>query len=179
LLFLGLWTNIGTSIDWSVAVHAYGVVNESDWNLRQPYQAYTFQDLPQVIAYQKSKLALDPSISNVNLAPQAFIAATEQAWNSGLPAEATVTAWYVCLAHNISVANLNIIFATHLDFQEIYTPGANQHGIIPLATGTYLNDTNANASTALAYGSTNPSVWGVSSQHFCCQNYNLGCSITG
>jgi hypothetical protein len=92
LLFLGLWAKIGTSIDWSVAVHAYGLVNESDWKLTQPYQAYTFQDLLQVIAYQKAKLALDSSVSNINLAPQAFIAATEQSWNSGLPAEAVVTA---------------------------------------------------------------------------------------
>lgn len=178
MLFLGLWAKIGTTIDWSVAVHPYGLVNGSDWKLTQPYRAYTFQDLSQVIAYQKSKLALDSSISNVDLAPQAFIAATEQSWNSGLPAEVTVTAWYICLAHNIVVTNLNIVFATHLDFQEIYTPSANQHGIIPLAAGAYLNGTSANTSTALAYGSTHPSVWGLSSQHFCCQTYSLGCPNT-
>ena len=177
--FLGLWASIGTSIDWSVAVHAYGLVNASDWNLRQPYQAYTYQDLHQVIAYQKSKLALDPSVSNIDLAPQAFIAATEQSWNAGLPAEAIVTAWYICIAHNIAVSDPNIVFATHLDFQEIYAPGANQHGIIPLAAGTFLNGTNATADTALAYGSTNPSVWGVSSQHFCCRTYSMGCASTG
>lgn len=178
-MHLGLCASIGTFIDWSVAVHAYGLVNGSDWKLTQPYQAYTFQDLPKVIAYQKAKLAVDSSVANIDLAPQAFIAATEQSWNSGLPAAVTVTAWYSYVAHDIAVSNLNIVFATHLDFQEIYTPNSNQHGIIPLAAGAYLNDTSSNASTALAYGSTSPNVWAVSSQHFCCQPYNLDCSSSG
>jgi hypothetical protein len=38
-LLNGIWSTIGTSIDWSVSVHAYGVVNGSDWKLVEPYQA--------------------------------------------------------------------------------------------------------------------------------------------
>jgi hypothetical protein len=83
------------------------------------------------------------------------------------------TSW--SLAHNIAVTNQNFIFATHLNFQQIYTSSANQHGIVPLATGTYLNGTNSNTIALLAYYSTNLSVWGLSLQHFCCLNHNLGC----
>jgi hypothetical protein len=198
-LLNGIWSAIGTSFDWSVSVHPYGVVNGSDWKLVAPYQAYTFQDLPQVIAYQKSKLGLNASDIclgvyiyrskpfcyfpfihlSLFIAPQCFIAATEQSWNSALPAEATLTAYYICLAHNISVSNLNILFATHLDFQNPWAPGPNQNGIIPLAAGNFLNDTSAADSVTMkAYGSTNPTVWGVSSQHFCCRSYSLGCPLT-
>ena len=42
--------SLGTSIDWSVVVHAYGDPSTTNWQLRQPYQAYTFADLPQVCA---------------------------------------------------------------------------------------------------------------------------------
>ncbi|CAF0884412.1 unnamed protein product [Didymodactylos carnosus] len=149
-LLEGLWASVATSFDWSVAVHAYGVVNESDWHLTSPYQAYTFLDLPYVLAYQQSKLANDSTVINKTLAPQAFIAATEQAWNSGLPSDANTTAYYICIAHNVSVNNFGIIFATHLDYQEIVNPAANQHGIIPLAAGTFLNGSGVNSITMLA-----------------------------
>lgn len=38
---------VGTSFDWSLVVHAYGDPTTTNWALTQPYQAYTFADLPQ------------------------------------------------------------------------------------------------------------------------------------
>ena len=43
-----LGCRVGTTFDWSVVVHAYGDPTTTNWALRQPYQAYTFADLPQV-----------------------------------------------------------------------------------------------------------------------------------
>ncbi|KAK9787465.1 hypothetical protein WJX73_000506 [Symbiochloris irregularis] len=45
-LLNGIWKQVGTSFDWSVVVHAYGNPATTNWGLRQPYQAYTFADLP-------------------------------------------------------------------------------------------------------------------------------------
>lgn len=75
---------IGTSFDWSVAVHAYGIPLSSDWGLTVPYGAYTFLDLPKVVAFQQSMLIANGS-TNPATAPQAMLAATEQNWASNPP----------------------------------------------------------------------------------------------
>lgn len=76
-----LHAQVGTSFDWSVVVHAYGNPMTSNWALRQPYQAYTFADLPFVTAYQQQALK-NLSIPNPAIAPQAMLAASEQGWNT-------------------------------------------------------------------------------------------------
>ena len=37
------WRQLGTSIDWSLALHPYGLpLSTGDWELKQPYSAFTF-----------------------------------------------------------------------------------------------------------------------------------------
>ena len=174
----GLWQVLGTSIDWSLSLHLYGVPNSNDWKLTQPYQAYSYIDIPKMVAYQQSWLANDPNVTDVNKAPQAVVAGTEESWNTGTPDAQNTTAWYVCLAHNYSMATPTMAFSTIYDFHDPYdmggTPSSN-YGIIPHSAGFYLNGTGTSAPTFGAYVSTSPYVWNQRSDHFCCISYSLGC----
>ena len=71
-------------MDWSVVVHAYGNPLQTNWQLRQPYQAYTFADLGYVTQFQQSWLR-NLSVANPAIAPQAMLAASEQGWDTGSP----------------------------------------------------------------------------------------------
>lgn len=51
---------------------------------RQPYQAYTFSDLPYVTQLQQQYLA-NYSVANPSIAPQAILAASEQGWATSSP----------------------------------------------------------------------------------------------
>ena len=73
---------VGTSMDWSVVVHAYGNPLTTNWQLRQPYQAYTFSDLGYVTQFQQAWLR-NLSVANPAIAPQAMLAASEQGWDTG------------------------------------------------------------------------------------------------
>ena len=53
----------------------------SDWGLREPYQAYTFGDLPKVRDYQLQQLR-SKGVAAPNNWPQAMLAATEQGWGT-------------------------------------------------------------------------------------------------
>ena len=55
---------------------------QSNWKLRQPYQAFTSADLGFVRDYQVEQLKKWGS-DNPYAAPQAMLAATEQGWNTG------------------------------------------------------------------------------------------------
>ena len=48
---------LGTSVDWAVALHAYGDPLTSNWRAAAPFQGATLADAPRVIAYQRAKLA--------------------------------------------------------------------------------------------------------------------------
>ena len=76
------WCRVGTSMDWSVVVHAYGNPLTTNWQLRQPYQAYTFADLGYVTQFQQAWLR-NLSVASPAIAPQAMLAATEQGWDTG------------------------------------------------------------------------------------------------
>ena len=52
---------------------------------------------------------------------------------------AVVSSVYTCAAHQIAINNANIMWVSHLDFQEV-TPGYYQ-GFIQPAAGNYFNTT--------------------------------------
>ena len=175
-LLNGLWKRLGISIDWSLSLHLYGVPNSKDWQLTQPYQAYSYIDIPKMVAFQQSWLK--NYTSDWATAPQAVVAGTEESWNTGDLASQNTTAWYVCLAHNYSMGSPTMAFNTLYDTQDPYdmsgTPSGN-YGLIPKNAGPYLNGSGTTAPTYFAFASTSPYVWNQRSDHFCCVMYALGC----
>ncbi|KAK9787472.1 hypothetical protein WJX73_006388 [Symbiochloris irregularis] len=143
-LLAGIWKMLNNSIDWSVVVHPYGDPATSNWQLVAPYQAYTFADLPK-----------GWSTSNVNTS--------------------AVAAKNICLAHAIATnASNNVIWVAHNDFQDIYNPSPSSYGLIPLASGSYLNSTSWPniPPTQQAYQATNSANWGQDPCNFCCRTYS-------
>ena len=164
-LLEGLWRQVGTQIDWSVAVHPYGKPTASDWGLRQPYQAYTFQDLPKVAEFQRNMSAKYAPGSTS--APQLYLAATEQGWPGTEP---RLLANYLCLTHAITTAEPKLLFATHYYFQDT---GPAAYAIIPWTAGALLNDTTS--PTLAAYASLKPASWRTDASNYCCATHRLGC----
>lgn len=163
-LLAGLWSKVGTTIDWSVAVHAYGKPTASDWSLRQPYQAYTFKDLPKVVAFQRD---LASRYTATSMPPQVFVAATEQGWPG---VGEGVLAQYLCQTHYTAMSTPEILFATHYYFQDT-SPSA--YGIVPWTAGALLNSESA---TLAAYAALNPSQWGTNNSNYCCTMQAKGCA---
>ena len=60
----GLWDRLGTSMDWSLAVHPYGNSTKHMW----PH-FFTFADLPELASWQARQAALH-NASDPRLAPQ-------------------------------------------------------------------------------------------------------------
>lgn len=179
-LLQGLWKVVGTSIDWSLSMHAYGIPNATDWKLTQPYQAYDFVNVADMVKYQKTMLSRDPTVLNVDAAPQAVVAASEQSWNTGDEASKQMAALYICQAYNYTWNTPTMSFVTHLDLQDPYVDSgyaAGNIGLIPRSAGLYLNETIGMAQTYWAYASTQPGIWASTSQQFCCQRYNIGCPL--
>ncbi|KAK9829983.1 hypothetical protein WJX72_009021 [[Myrmecia] bisecta] len=163
----GIWERVGTSFDWSVAVHAYGDATKKQWP-----NMYTFADLPQVVAYQKAHLRQLNS-SHVDTAPQSMLAATEQGWDGFGPQE-PVAAHYICLAHDVVTSSDNFVYTAHYDFQGVLT--GDTRGLVQRDLGYNLANASAVASlTYAAYQASHPDFWNSNPQHFCCAQHQLGC----
>ena len=173
----GLWARLGTSIDWSLAVHAYGQPNTSAWNYVTPYQAYTFKDIPKLITYQRNQMLKYSSGSFRDRPPQLYIAATEQGWPTSTPLQQAAAAHYVCLTADVAASFEEIIFASHYDFQDIYnkTAGGGNYGLVPVSAGVLLE--NKTAGTLQAFRALHPQVWGKRADHFCCSTHGIGCPV--
>ena len=91
-------------MDWSVVVHAYGNPLQSNWQLRQPYQAYTFSDLGYVTQFQQSWLR-NLSVPNPAIAPQAMLAASEQGWDTGSANQSRTLPTPVSLSRKLRTQN--------------------------------------------------------------------------
>ncbi|KAK9813417.1 hypothetical protein WJX73_007443 [Symbiochloris irregularis] len=170
-----LWSKVGTSFDWSLAVHAYGIPTSSDWGLREPYQAYTFSDLPKVRDFQLQWLRTQ-GVQNPDSWPQAILAASEQGWSTGDASQEATAAQYICFAHAVATtAGSNIAWVTHHDSQDVYGPYPASYGLMALADGVQLNPSNPSP-CLLAYRATNVNVWGLDPNNYCCRTWELGCN---
>ena len=165
-LLEGLWRQIGNSIDWSVVVHAYGDPTGSDYRLVQPYQAYTFRDLPHVAEFQRN-MSIKYTGSYDTYAPQQILAASEQGWAT---ANSSTVARNLCVAHDIANWDHTVAWHTMYYFQET---NGNYYGIIPHAAGADLN--GSGGPTLAAYRALAPNVWGKDASNYCCQTMRLGC----
>jgi len=164
-----LWSELGLSIDWSIAIHPY-----LDPDVFIDVNTLNFFNLFTLSNYQAQQL-LNHGVQNYEKRSQYWMAATEEGW----PLSDTVTkerqAQIICAAHNIVMAMPNMIGTTHDSFQQ-GTPD-DPYGLVPYAAGLDL----ANASlynTFQAYVSTSPSYWKIRNDHYCCQTWQMGCTET-
>ena len=158
------WNKVGLSMDWSIAIHAYG----------EPMGPFSgrinFRALDQLISFQNAQLEMR-GIRDYLSKPQSLVYASEQGWLRTQYSQVK-RAQFICEAHNLIVGNPHVIGATHTNFQD--RTGNNAFGLIPQTVQTNLIDVD-NDLTWQAYKSTNPNRWGVSNDHYCCSVHSLGC----
>ena len=160
----GMWAQIGTRQDWSVAVHPYA----------EPAMALSpnelnFRNLPTLSAYQRQQL-LDHGSHTPEAAQQYLMVASEQGW---FDVPLSKRAGNLCKAHDLVMGMPNVLGTTHYFFQS-RRPSDDHLAFIPFAAGEHLEDA-AQLPTYQAYLATRPQIWGKSSDHYCCQQYTLGC----
>lgn len=159
----GLWTRLGTSIDWSIAIHPYGEPTPSIPNW------INYAALPQVVQYQSSQLAARGVLEPLRR-PQSILFASEQGWPNSLGD--TTRGVYMCQAHNLSMNVPTLIGSTHNHIQAV--DATDVWGLLPASAGPNLVGIET-IPTWLAYQSTSPTNWGRNNGHACCQYLGLGC----
>jgi hypothetical protein len=163
-----IWRNLGLSYNWSVAFHPYGL------------NAVT-NTTKSLASYQKENLILRGIHPRLTLAKhQSRILLSEQNHgNKNLDNKAE----YICQSQHQSISQPEIIGQTHNHFQRTVTNDRLQnesevldlHSMLPVGAGRDLQN-RKNYVTYQAYLSTSKRYWGKRDNHFCCKNYNLGCS---
>ena len=165
-LVQGLWTELGITMDWSLAVHPYGDPLQDLFTTGDPDQ-YTFVSLTDVTAYmQQNYLQAGGTATS---AAQLYLACSEQGW-----ARAQYTddqrAQIICEAYNVTLATPSLLWTAHNDFQSI---GSDTYGLVPLSVVPDL----ANGLSSVifqAYSATNLGTW-QSGNHYCCDTWQIGC----
>ncbi|MBI3229234.1 MAG: hypothetical protein HYZ45_03335 [Burkholderiales bacterium] len=163
-----LWAEIGTSVDWGVAIHPYGdPVEASGDNIN-------FQNVINLANYQRQQLS-QLGVADPASKAQMKIVASEQGWQRS--ESVPVQARNICEAQFISARNPALLWQTHNYFQEI--PAEANHpttfGLVPFAAGLAL-DSGAQMPTLQAYGATGAANWEKNDSHYCCTQFNLGCA---
>ncbi len=168
-----LWKNMGMDINWSIAVHPYGdAYNSSDTSLR-------FSTLKDLSLYQKKHIEKykQSGKSWLNYT-QSRLFASEQNAGPGLEAEdMRRKAKFICQTYDIAMRMPELVAVTHNHFQdstnqESCTPG--KFAMLPSCAGKDLEDAESYV-TYQAYLSTSESRWGVSDEHYCCREFEVGC----
>ncbi len=161
----GIWSRVGTSYDWSIAIHPYGDPPDAD----QGPDVINFFGLRYLTQYQEQQLA-NKGVSQPLGAPQSWLFASEQGWfNTSLDSRAI----NMCKAHEIILSMPNVIGTTD-NYFEAQSPADDGIGLIPNDAG-FLLQSAAQYPTYQAYVSTGSQVWGKRNDHYCCQNAQLGC----
>ncbi|MEK7480135.1 MAG: DUF5722 domain-containing protein [Patescibacteria group bacterium] len=158
----GLWNILGTSIDWSLAVHPYGEPIELPLT-----SAYVFSNLSQVADYMAQKLR-ERGITDTQNHPQAWMIASEQ-----LPFDPNITdgayrARNMCIAYDYALKTPGLTTVTNS-----YTSDS-RYWYIP---GTVLPDFSniSSVPTGQAVMAMSPGVWGKNDTNYCCVNAGVGC----
>jgi len=165
----GLWSELGLSLNWSVAIHPY-----QDPDRFIDIDTLNFFNLFTLSNYQAQQL-ISRGIENYETQSQYWMAATEQGWPLSDTATKERQAQIICAAHNIIMAMPNMIGTTHDNFQQ----GApdDPYGLVPYTAG--LNLVNASLyHTFQAFVSTSPPYWSIRNDHYCCETWQMGCTNT-
>ncbi|RYF52157.1 MAG: hypothetical protein EOO38_01165 [Cytophagaceae bacterium] len=165
----GIWSRVGTSFDWSVAIHPYGDPADADHGPG----IFNFFGLRYLTQYQQQQLSAR-GVRQPLQAPQSWLIASEQGWFD-IPLDSR--ALNMCKAHNIIVSMPNVIGATH-NYLQASDASGDGLGLIPAAAGQ-LFERGPQYPTYLAYVSTGPDFWGKRDDHYCCQRAHLGCKVAG
>ncbi|MBK8011918.1 MAG: hypothetical protein IPK13_11260 [Deltaproteobacteria bacterium] len=166
-LLEGLWSELGTSISWSVAVHPYG----------EPTALlsgrYTFRNLDLVSDFQLAKLQAlgisEPSLQH----PQPYMIASEQGgWSIG---DSVGKARAICEAHAEALRKENLLLVAHNYFhQASWDPDGETFGLVPRTVGDDLENL-LDTPEGRAFASTSPAQWARAGEHECCRAYGVGC----
>jgi hypothetical protein len=163
---------LGLDVDWSLAIHPYGVASTS----ALPSYLH-MKDLPGVYLMQTRMLqaagATDDPLSHA----QAYIIASEQspAYDDNYPDILDERARFVCEAHEQIYDKPWLVAATHiyLQNQDLSTPRLD-YAFLPGIAGGDLSGADA-YSTWRSYLSTHASQWHRNNTHFCCARFAVGC----
>ncbi len=161
----GIWSRLGTSIDWSVAIHPYGDPIE------EPGDNINFQNVSILSSYQRDQL-LARGVNDPLSMPQLKLIASEQGWQRNESPD--VQARNICEAQFISSHNPSLIAQMHNFFQELQVDNGDSYGLVPLSAGMDFSHADG-VPTFDAYRATGNSSWEKGNDHFCCQQHGLGC----
>ncbi|MEA3492691.1 MAG: DUF4214 domain-containing protein [Campylobacterota bacterium] len=168
-----IWERLGLKYTWSIAVHPYGRVYEDSSN------SLRFSTLKDLSAYQKEQIDIRKSKHRSWLSyPQSRLFASEQNVND--PNNYEAKAKFICESYDVSMQMPEIIAISHNHFQD-YTKrdddGSSYHHMLPSTVREDLSNADK-YSTFRAYMSTATSVWNRDDDHYCCDNYGLGCKLS-
>eukprot|EP00049_Salpingoeca_infusionum_P015717 m.307957 g.307957 ORF g.307957 m.307957 type:complete len:485 (+) comp15938_c0_seq6:1680-3134(+) len=175
-----VWQKIGTRFDWGLVVHPYdaGDPNQNLWN----QGIYTFDTLQNVVDYQIQKLnqsGLSPMNSTGSWRPQTLVYPSEQGWSTAQVPQQSHRARNICRAQRLSEQVPNVFAVTHNLFQQMPDSGGQGgafYGLISPNISATLAD-GANDSCFNAYLATSPDFWNKRNDHYCCQQWQLGCAL--
>lgn len=173
------WPRVaGAAWAWGVAVHPYdGGDPREDLSARG---IYTFATLARLVRDVQCDhlVALGAARADCARYPQTQMWASEQGWPLGPTMTKTLQARNICLAHGLSV-NQSLWSVTHNTFQTATPSSQGGSGDFSLIDEPPLCDAGLSRcdgrETFDAYVSIAPSAWGVSSAHYCCTRWALGC----
>lgn len=178
------WPIVNTSVPWGVAVHPYDAgdprANMSSKGI------YTFATLRADVAeYQCAKLEAVAGVPRAACYawPQTLMWASEQGWPNP-PSNKTMQARNICYAHELSLAQ-RLYATSHNMFQgsvPSHQGGGGDYSLIdepPVITANLSGAASSGRETYLAYMATNPNTWALSSAHYCCTVWSVGCPQGG
>ena len=176
-----VWPLLNATVPWGVAVHPYDA-GDPRANL-SARGIYTFATLRADVAeYQCRKLA---EVAGVPLAdcyawPQTQMWASEQGWPQGPTMNKTLQGRNICLAHELSLSQ-RLWAVTHNLFPGAVPSnqgGGGDYSLIdepPLIAANLSFAAQSGRDTYLAYMATAPGVFGLTSAHYCCTRWAVGC----
>ncbi len=173
----GLWSRLGTKVNWSLAVHPYGdpdlpIAGETFTTNPKTSGFFNFGNLSMVAAYQASQLTKLPHPANSY--PQDYLIASEQVVFDMSNTDPNYHAKKLCEVHSIAMGMPTLIGVDHNYFAAL-VPADNYFTPISTLAGvdfSHLDFTEGGQ----AYESMNPNVWGTTNNNYCCSHFNYGCA---
>lgn len=178
------WPRIDAStfaeFHWGVAVHPYDAGDP-----RQNLTArgiYTFATLAADVADKQCEYLVARGVARADCGAyaQTQMWASEQGWPLSATMNRTLQARNVCFAHGLSVQQ-GLWSVTHNTFQGNVSSsqgGSGDFCLIDEPPLCNLGLSNCDGrETFEAYASLPPSVWNISSTHYCCTRWGWGCAV--
>jgi len=176
------WPLVNTSVPWGIAVHPYD--NGNPLSNLTAQGIYTFATLREAVAeHQCRKLAEVAGVpaDDCYSFPQTQMWASEQGWPQGKTMNKTLQGRNICLSHQLSTSQ-RLWAVTHNLFQGSVPSnqgGGGDFSLIdepPVIAANLSGAAQSSRDTYLAYMATAPGVFGLTSTHYCCTRWAVGCA---